>query len=445
MREFSLVNELGERYPLNGEDGTYFFNPEGLGVSFDNENSRIDNGFFKVTNRNEALESISGTLIFTDHKTRKDTVLHNIDWDGVNKYEDYSFVWNEEDDDGVSHTFELFKVAEARDIDFYARANSFDFAKISYKAQSSNFTEYTTGLCFDFSWFAPEIDENKAIAVLDFDSSTDDAILKAIIFTESCVVQEQHIDSGIYLLAVPLVVDDSGNTMVNRHVSNLKLISEDRSESELTAYSSYREFISFIENAKELRLSYKPEDIEYFTDITIESLDKTELAQEFTLPVKITMNRLSMWYIVQETVAMQSSATRFYHDIADIDSSVDHIEVELDVIDVSFYGGMDIGIIDLDTGETVSICELFHSLLGDHYFPLVCYSSKTGSRKIKIISNQLISSRPVEFDGVQYAELSSDVFVSREGGKASRVFVQFGDFSYAQHVNIRAIVYYRSI
>lgn len=444
MREFSLVNELGERYPLNGEDGTYFFNPEGLGVSFDNETSRIANGFFKVTNRNEAPESISGTLIFTDHKTTKDTVLHNIDWDGVNKYEDYSFVWNFEED-GVSYTFELFKVAESRDIDFYTRADAFNFAKISYKAQSSNFTEYTTGMCFDFSWFAPEIDENKAIIVYDFDSSTYDAIVKAIIFTESCVVQEQHINAGIYLLAVPLVVDDDGNTVVNRHVSNLKLISEDRSDSELTAYSSYKAFISFIENAKELRLSYKPEDIEYFTDITIESLDKTELAQEFTLPVKITMNRLSMWYIVQETVAMQSSDTSFYHDIADIDSSVDHIEVELDIIDVSFYGSLDIGIIDLDTDETVSRCLLFRSQVGDHYFPLVCYSSKTGSRKIKIISNQLISGRPVEFDGVQYADLSYDVFVSREGGKASRVFVQFGDFSYAQQVNIRAIVYYRSI
>lgn len=444
MREFSLVNELGERYPLNGENGTYFFNPEGLGVSFDNENSRIANGFFKLTNRNEAPESISGTLIFTDHKATKETVLHNIDWDGVNKYGDYSvkFIWSEGD---VSYTFELFKVAEARDIDFYTRADTLNFAKVSYKAQSSNFTEYTTSLCFDFSWWAPEIGENKAIVVYDFDSSTDDAIVKAIIFTESCVVQEQHINAGIYLLAVPLVVDDSGNTMINRHVSNLKLISRDNSETEVTAYSSYREFISFIENAKELRLSYKPEDIEYFTDITVETLEKTELAQEFTLPVKITMNRLSMWYIVQETVTFQSSDTVFYHDIVDIDSTVDHVEVELDVIDVSFYGSMDIGIEDLDTGETVSVCELFHSQVGDHFFPLVCYSSKTGSCKIKIISNTLVSGRPVEFDGVQYAELSSDVFVSREGGKASRVFVQFGDFSEVQHLTMRAILYYRSI
>lgn len=443
MREFSLVNELGERYPLNGEHGTYFFNPEGLGVSFDNENSRIANGFFKVTNRNEAQESISGTLIFTDHKTIKETVLQDIDWDGVNKYEDYSFVWNFEEDD---LTFELFKVAEARDIDFYTRADALNFAQVSYKAQSSNFTEHTTCMCFDFALFAPEIGARKAIAVYDLDSSTVNAIIKAIIFTEACVVQEQYINSGIYLLAVPLVVDSSGNTLVNRHVSNLKLISQDTSTSDITAYSSYREFVSFVENAKELRLSYKPEDIEYFTDITIETLEKTELAQEFTLPVKITMNRLSMWYRVQETVAMQSYDTRFYHDIVDMDSTVDHIEVELDVIDVSFYGSMDIGIEDLDTGELVSMCELFHGqTMGDHFFPLVCYSSKTGSRKIKIISNTLVSGRPVEFDGVQYAELSSDVFVTREGGKASRVFVQFGDFSQVQHLNMRAILYYRSI
>ena len=47
MRKFYLENELGERKPLNGEDGIFLTDPAGLGVSYGNSYADLGAGFFR--------------------------------------------------------------------------------------------------------------------------------------------------------------------------------------------------------------------------------------------------------------------------------------------------------------------------------------------------------------------------------------------------------------
>lgn len=68
MRTFYLMNETGQRVPLNNEDGIMFYGPEGLGIEYSNEFGGMGDGFYYRIREEVAQASPGGTLLFTNDK-----------------------------------------------------------------------------------------------------------------------------------------------------------------------------------------------------------------------------------------------------------------------------------------------------------------------------------------------------------------------------------------
>lgn len=64
MRKFWIENEIGTRYALNGEQGIWFTNPQGLGVTFKGSFADLSEGFFKAVNMGVKQNSITGNVTF---------------------------------------------------------------------------------------------------------------------------------------------------------------------------------------------------------------------------------------------------------------------------------------------------------------------------------------------------------------------------------------------
>lgn len=65
MRSFRLVNDAGEIWPLDGEDGIYFLNPEGLGYNESVSAGKVVSGFSKKTHTEISWPNLTGTLYIT--------------------------------------------------------------------------------------------------------------------------------------------------------------------------------------------------------------------------------------------------------------------------------------------------------------------------------------------------------------------------------------------
>lgn len=66
MREFYLINSKGKRIDLN-DTASFFYNPEGLGFSYNTEYKRAENQFVTVESVLEQ-KSIEGTIKFNNYK-----------------------------------------------------------------------------------------------------------------------------------------------------------------------------------------------------------------------------------------------------------------------------------------------------------------------------------------------------------------------------------------
>ena len=64
MRKFFIENETGSRYALNGEQGMWFTNPQGLGVTFSSKSAGLSNGFFKPIYHDTKQNSVTGNITF---------------------------------------------------------------------------------------------------------------------------------------------------------------------------------------------------------------------------------------------------------------------------------------------------------------------------------------------------------------------------------------------
>lgn len=65
MRSFRLVNDAGEIWPLDGEDGIYFLSPEGLGYNESVSAGKVVSGFSKKTHSDISWPNLTGTLYIT--------------------------------------------------------------------------------------------------------------------------------------------------------------------------------------------------------------------------------------------------------------------------------------------------------------------------------------------------------------------------------------------
>lgn len=65
MRSFRLVNDAGEIWPIDGEDGIYFLNPEGLGYNESVSAGKVVSGFSKKTHTEISWPNLTGTLYIT--------------------------------------------------------------------------------------------------------------------------------------------------------------------------------------------------------------------------------------------------------------------------------------------------------------------------------------------------------------------------------------------
>lgn len=74
MRSFRLVNDTGDIWPLDGEDGIYFLSPEGLGYNESVSAGKVVNGFSKKTHSEISWPNLTGTLYITKMYDAKSAV-----------------------------------------------------------------------------------------------------------------------------------------------------------------------------------------------------------------------------------------------------------------------------------------------------------------------------------------------------------------------------------
>jgi len=72
------------------------------------------------------------------------------------------------------------------------------------------------------------------------------------------------------------------------------------------SYDNFRNFVNFIESSEDLKFSYKipfkNEIVEFFRDIQIQTISKTQLQSNGILSENIVIDCLSLWYQNKETV-----------------------------------------------------------------------------------------------------------------------------------------------
>lgn len=98
-------------------------------------------------------------------------------------------------------------------------------------------------------------------------------------------------------------------------LQNIRKLSQGRISGELVfkKYENYKKIIDFIESAESLKFVYKvPYEMgytEYFKDIDISDIDKSEYGTNGVLVCPITFNAKSLWYEAQEIVYTIDSVT----------------------------------------------------------------------------------------------------------------------------------------
>lgn len=91
-------------------------------------------------------------------------------------------------------------------------------------------------------------------------------------------------------------------------IQNIRKITQGQVNGELIFknYDNYKNFIDFVESAQDLKLVYKvPFEegfTEYFKDIDISSVEKTEKGTDGVLRVPVVFNCKSLWYEAKEVV-----------------------------------------------------------------------------------------------------------------------------------------------
>ena len=91
-------------------------------------------------------------------------------------------------------------------------------------------------------------------------------------------------------------------------IQNIRKLTQGQISGELIfkTYDKYKEFVDFIESAVNLKFVYKiplkKGTIEYFKDIDISSVEKSEIGTDGVLRVPVIFNCKSLWYEAKEVV-----------------------------------------------------------------------------------------------------------------------------------------------
>ena len=91
-------------------------------------------------------------------------------------------------------------------------------------------------------------------------------------------------------------------------IQNIRKLTQGQISGELIfkTYEKYKEFVDFIESAVNLKFVYKiplkKGEIEYFKDIDISSVEKSEIGTDGVLRVPVIFNCKSLWYEAKEVV-----------------------------------------------------------------------------------------------------------------------------------------------
>lgn len=96
--------------------------------------------------------------------------------------------------------------------------------------------------------------------------------------------------------------DSSYEKLGNTFITNLRNIQQGQIDGivNFLNYNNYKEFVNFIEDANSLKIAYKvpfeTETKEYFKDVQIQSLTKTEIQTNGVISESIKFDCLSLWY-----------------------------------------------------------------------------------------------------------------------------------------------------
>lgn len=472
MREFSLINERNQEYPLNGENGVYFFNPEGLGYEMDTETASTGNGFFKLTTKKEAQSAISGSMIFMPGSRSHEFIMHNLN----GSYNRISTIvtgatWQTSPSDKPDRVFHkmaypygytyyydniLNKPGYITGVLNYTGSNIKHYVSNIYLKDVSSNYRMSEGTVYCAELY-DEAEYERSGTLVTGVSPTGCPPQIALIFTQAVPASKvagglAGISAGVYLPKYRYVTLE-GNTQVFTCVSGfvMKAISTITPVRDFTAYDSYSEFISFVESAEKLILSYSPNGTEYsetyYADVSVTRVEKSELAQEKSLPIKVEFSRLSMWYTVTEATVLDYMAKDALFTTS-VDPYASKVCFDLYMTDVSFTGPLSIKAVDAETGVVLYTSTLsFDSNV--HTFPSVYYSGKIGEKEIRIVSTQVQQGRGAEFDGVRYSDLTSDVFIEIPDGRSIKFVVDASmnpDKEYlSERVILKVYRYYRSV
>lgn len=97
-------------------------------------------------------------------------------------------------------------------------------------------------------------------------------------------------------------------------------------------YETYREFISFL-NAGDIKLYYQPKDHEYYMDVDVTKVDKTEIDKYGALRCSISFTPLSFWKDRTVTIKRNIKANG-YIDLSQINTDLD-VGFELTLTDAA--------------------------------------------------------------------------------------------------------------
>ena len=101
----------------------------------------------------------------------------------------------------------------------------------------------------------------------------------------------------------------------NNFIKNIRKLTQGQIGGELifNRYSNYQDFINFVESAISLKFVYrvplKEGYTEYFKEIDLSSVDKSEIGKDGVLRVPVTFNVKSLWYEAKEVVYAIDSVT----------------------------------------------------------------------------------------------------------------------------------------
>lgn len=473
MRKFSLINERNQEYPLNGENGVYFFNPEGLGYAMNTETASTGNGFFKLTTKKESQSAVSGTMIFMPVSRSHEGIVHNLN----GSYKKISTIvtratWQTSPSDTADRVFHkvarpsmypyyydniLNKPGYITGVLNYTGSNIKHYVSNIYLKDVSSNYRMPEGTVYCAELY-DEAEYERSGTLVTGVSPTGCPPQIALIFTQSVPASKVagggifNISAGVYLPKYRYVTLE-GTTQIYTCVSGFVMKSIDTISPirNFTAYDSYSEFISFVESSEKLILSYNPNGTEYsetyYADVSVTRVEKSELAQEDSLCIEIEFSRLSMWYTVVEATVLDYMAKDAIFTTS-VDPYASKVCFDLYMTDVSFTGPLSIKAVDAETEVVLYTSTLsFDSKL--HTFPSVYYSGKIGEKEIRIVSTQIQQGRGTEFDGVRYSDLTSDVFIEIPDGRSIKLVVDTSmnpDKEYlSERVILKVYRYYRSV